>query len=171
MRPKERLSDCSTSPAKLRLPITSPPGTYALILACHKTGPVRIGKLGTMQLQPGFYVYVGSAFGTGGLQARLRHHLHIAPQPHWHIDYLRAVCNLVEVWYTTDAARLEHRWAKTMAGLKGSAVPMPGFGSSDCDCMAHLFRLASPPSFKAFQRCAGQVEQEKLHTPLKVRTL
>jgi Uri superfamily endonuclease len=73
-------------PAKLSLPMTSRPGTYALILACRRTGAVRVGRLGTMQLQPGAYAYVGSAFGTGGLEARLRHHLLPASQPDWHID-------------------------------------------------------------------------------------
>jgi Uri superfamily endonuclease len=98
-------------------------GTYALVLACHKTGPVRIGRLGTMQLREGFFVYVGSAFGTGGLEARVRHHLRPAARPHWHVDYLRAACDLVEVWYTTDAACHEHDWARSMASLPGASAP------------------------------------------------
>jgi Uri superfamily endonuclease len=45
-------------------------GTYALIFsAFHKRQP-EIGKLGTLELKPGFYIYVGSAFGSGGLKAR-----------------------------------------------------------------------------------------------------
>ena len=120
------------------------PGTYALILACRQTGSVRIGRLSRLHLQPGYYVYVGSALGTGGLQARLRHHLQIPARPHWHIDYLRAVCDVREVWFTSDTARFEHRWAKVMAGLPGAGVPLPRFGSSDCACVAHL--LACPPS-------------------------
>ncbi len=54
-----------------RAPALNKPGTYALVLACQKTGRVRIGRLGVLALQPGFYVYVGSAFGSGGLAARL----------------------------------------------------------------------------------------------------
>ena len=46
--------------------MTAQPGTYALVLASQKTGPVRIGRLGTLELQPGVYIYVGSAFGPGG---------------------------------------------------------------------------------------------------------
>lgn len=129
----------------------SKPGTYALVLACHRTGPVRIGRLGTFQLQPGFYVYVGSAFGAGGLAARLRHHLQIAAHPHWHIDYLRPVCDMVEVRFTCDTTRREHLGAKIMARLPGSGVPMPGFGSSDCDCVAHLFSFARLPPIRAFR--------------------
>jgi Uri superfamily endonuclease len=127
-------------------------GTYALLLACRRTGPARIGRLGTLQLQPGFYVYVGSAFGTGGLRARLRHHFHGAPRPHWHIDFLRAICDLAEVWFTTDPVRLEHHWARVMAGLPGAVLPLPGFGSSDCDCLAHLFWFARRPSISLCRR-------------------
>jgi Uri superfamily endonuclease len=138
-------------PGSRPISMTSQTGTYALILACHRRGAVRIGRLGTMQLQPGVYVYVGSAFGTGGLAARLRHHLRVATRPHWHIDYLRAVCDVVEVWYTTDAARLEHRWAKAMARLPDAGVLMPGFGSSDCDCAAHLFFFPRMPPIRRFR--------------------
>lgn len=51
------------------------PGAYALILSSRKAASVKIGKLGTLQLQRGFYVYIGSSHGPGGLFARLAHHL------------------------------------------------------------------------------------------------
>ena len=139
-------------PGSERMTIPAQQGTYALVLACHKTGPVRIGKLGTMQSHEGFFVYVGRAFGTGGLEARVRHHLRPAARPHWHIDYLRAACDLVEVWYTTVAARHEHGWARTVARLPNTGVPLPGFGSSDCDCVTHLFAFAQMPSIRAFRQ-------------------
>ena len=139
-------------PAAVSFLKTSRPGTYALVLACHRTGPVRIGRLGVMQLQPGFYVYVGSAFGPGGLASRIQHHRQIAARPHWHIDYLRVVCALVEVWFTTEAARREHSWVKAVARLPGACVPVLGFGSSDCDCKAHLFCFERMPSVRTFRQ-------------------
>ena len=66
------------------------PGTYALILSCTSNARIQIGRLGTMQLQRGYYVYLGSALGPGGLRARIAHHQKLSPRPHWHIDYLRA---------------------------------------------------------------------------------
>jgi len=132
--------------------ITSEPGTYALVLASQKTGTVRVGRLGALELQPGVYVYVGSAFGPGGLAARIKHHHRIATRPHWHIDYLRAVCDVAEVWFTTSAGRHEHSWAKAVAQMAGAAVPMPGFGSSDCACESHLFWFKHPPSIRTFRR-------------------
>ena len=41
------------------------PGTYALILSCASNARIQIGRLGTMQLQRGYYVYLGSALGPG----------------------------------------------------------------------------------------------------------
>jgi Uri superfamily endonuclease len=132
--------------------MTSRPGTYALVLECKTDARLRVGRLGPLHLQAGSYVYVGSAFGTGGLAARIRHHQRIAARPHWHIDYLRAVCELVEVWFTDDPARREPVWARAMAGLPGASVPLAGFGSSDCDCAAHLFTFNRVPSIRAFRQ-------------------
>ena len=132
--------------------ITTAPGTYALDLACRKTDTVRIGSLGTLALKPGVYMYIGSAFGPGGLAARIRHHTQIAVRLHWHIDYLRAACDLIEVSFTTATDRHEHSWAMAVARLPGSQVPMPGFGSSDCQCEAHLFWFQRPPPIRTFRR-------------------
>jgi Uri superfamily endonuclease len=121
------------------------PGTYALVLACCSHESISVGKLGVLCLHPGFYVYVGSAFGPGGLAARLRHHVGIAQRPHWHVDTLRARCEFIAVWFTTDPRRREHTWARKIARLPGAQAPFPGFGSSDCACLTHLFWFRSQP--------------------------
>ena len=41
------------------------PRTYALILACASNARFQIGRLGTMRVQSGYYVYLGSALGPG----------------------------------------------------------------------------------------------------------
>ncbi len=119
------------------------PGTYFLLLSSTTDVRIRVGRLGTMRLQPGFYVYVGSAFGPGGVRARVSHHQHISPRPHWHIDYLRAHTVVEEVWVCYSHKRLEHLWARFLSSMKGVSVPVPGFGSSDCGCEAHLFSFKS----------------------------
>jgi Uri superfamily endonuclease len=103
---------------------------------------IRVGRLGGMRLQSGFYVYVGSAFGPGGVRARVNHHQRTSSRPHWHIDYLRP--HTVEgVWFGYDLKRQEHLWAKLLSSMPGVSVPMLGFGSSDCGCEAHLFFFKS----------------------------
>ena len=115
------------------------------MLACRTHESISVGRLGVLRLQPGFYVYVGSAFGPGGLAARLRHHVGIAQRPHWHVDTLRARAEIVAVWFTTDPRRREHAWARKIARLPGAQAPFPGFGSSDCDCPTHLFWFRTRP--------------------------
>jgi Uri superfamily endonuclease len=121
-------------------------------LRCATAQTIVVGRLGRFDAQPGFYVYVGSAFGAGGLAARLGHHLGPARTLHWHIDYLRQAASIDEVWYACQDQRREHSWAQAMAAMPGAAIPLPGFGASDCTCPAHLFRFASAPSFSSFQQ-------------------
>jgi Uri superfamily endonuclease len=133
---------------------TSSPGTYALVLSLPREVHLQVGALGVCLFQRGIYVYIGSAFGSGGLRGRLSHHLRLAPQPHWHIDYLRQSAEIEQIWYTINSA-CEHAWAKTFQEMPGSTIPMPHFGSSGCRCPAHLFGFAA--SFS----CAALVEQAR----------
>ena len=127
-------------------------GSYALILRCDHAQTITVGKLGDMRLRAGWYVYCGSAFGPGGVSARLRHHYRIASNPRWHLDYLRACCEPVEHWTTNDDANREHDWTAVLSALPGFSEPMTGFGSSDCRCATHLLFSAQRPDFAAFER-------------------
>jgi Uri superfamily endonuclease len=100
---------------------------------------------------PGFYVYVGSALGPGGVRARVRHHQRAAGRPHWHIDYLRPGADLVEVWHAPETRRREHQWASIVSEFRGALVPLRGFGSSDCTCATHLYYFAARPSVRVFR--------------------
>jgi Uri superfamily endonuclease len=126
--------------------LKSAPGTYALVLGSNSSGVIQIGSLGPLQVVPGFYVYVGSAMGPGGIRARLSHHLRPAPHPHWHIDYLRTRVDVEQVWFTYNSEPAEHQWAKCLVAMRGSSLPMPRFGSSDCACPSHLFFFKQCPS-------------------------
>jgi Uri superfamily endonuclease len=144
------------------------PGTYSLILSSSIEKLVTIGQLGTLFIKPGFYVYVGSAFGPGGLKARLNHHFNHTSRPHWHLDYLRPDLSVCEIWYTYDRVRREHQWADLHAQSRGARVPLPGFGASDCRCPSHLFFYTSKPSGRNFSRkihacfeCHGRIMIER----------
>lgn len=123
------------------------PGTYVLVLEALKPLNVEVGRLGQIQLPPGRYAYVGSARGSGGLQARLTRHLRQAKRQHWHIDALTAVLPVVAVRAVADPRALECAWVRQLLALPGASVPIAGFGSSDCraGCPAHLVQL--PPDF------------------------
>lgn len=127
------------------------PGTYALVMKCSSDQQVEIGKLGRLQLRAGFYVYVGSAFGPGGLKARIAHHMKISEKPHWHMDYLRPALVLKEIWFTYDSRHREHQWADTLARIDGGTMPLSGFGASDCRCESHLYWIRPKPSVRQFR--------------------
>lgn len=121
----------------------SQPGTYALLFFCIESATVTIGALGEVVLAPGYLIYVGSAFGPGGLAGRLRHHLRPIRLPRWHVDYIRSHVSLMGAWCVNG--RTEHDWAAVIRNLPGTAVPKAGFGASDCCCEAHLFHLCRNP--------------------------
>ncbi len=125
-------------------------GTYVLVLRLSRSTEITVGKLGTFDFPKGFYLYVGSAHGPGGLAARLRHHLSHPKNPHWHIDCLRRAAEPVEVWTSGEWARREHSWALLLYQMQGAAMPAAGFGASDCRCPSHLFHFSRRPTVKSF---------------------
>ena len=131
--------------------LQSTPGTYALILSAAADELLQIGRLGQLHVRSGFYVYVGSAFGPGGVHARVAHHRRPAARPHWHIDYLRVVAHLTAIWYTYDTLHREHQWAAVLQRICGASIPLQRFGASDCTCASHLYFLHTRPSWNAFR--------------------
>ncbi|HEB59535.1 MAG TPA: GIY-YIG nuclease family protein [Gammaproteobacteria bacterium] len=129
-------------------------GTYLLHLRITTAVTCHIGALGVWQLAPGDYAYVGSAFGPGGVRARVSHHLASYARPRWHLDYLRDVATISAVWYSCDPRRREALWSRLLAGWPGVTQPVPGFGASDCKAgsvvQSHLFWFDPPPSLAAF---------------------
>ena len=128
------------------------PGTYALIYHCPASFRTVVGKRGPIEVAKGYWIYVGSAFGPGGLKARLRHHLKPAQRPHWHLDYIKADLNPLEIWATADDEKREHAWARIVSGLRGSTCPLTGFGATDCTCPSHLIYRARRPGLATFRR-------------------
>lgn len=124
-------------------------GTYALLLRLPQDDWLTIGRLGRFLLPRGFYAYVGSAFGPGGLRSRLRHHLRPVRRPHWHLDYLRQVAQPVEIWGAP--VRREHDWAAEFGEWPETGVPAPRFGASDCQCVSHLFHYRQRPDLPALR--------------------
>jgi Uri superfamily endonuclease len=134
-----------------RIPKSS--GTYVLILRLSARRVIQVGKLGANDFPTGYYLYVGSAFGPGGLAARLGRHLKPDQETkpvHWHIDYLRRWAPIVAIWFGEQQVRREHDWATLIGQLPGSDCPAPRFGASDCRCRSHLFHFAQLPAVERF---------------------
>lgn len=128
---------------KIKEMIPAEKGVYVLFLESRRETSIPVGRLGVMRIQAGFYAYIGSAYGGGGLRSRLGRHLQTAKGCRWHIDYIRRHMRAAAVWYTSEDIS-EHRIADRFKML-GGAVHMPGFGSSDCKCESHLFFFEKMP--------------------------
>ena len=126
-------------------------GTYVMILHLPEEKKIEVGSLGEFRFTKGYYAYVGSAFGTGGLKQRISHHIKPTKNPHWHIDYLRSHAEPVEIWFTNSIMKLEHTWAKILTYMPGGNFFLTGFGSSDCKCVSHLYYFGSLPCFQSFK--------------------
>lgn len=140
------------------------PGTYVLILNLPRPTSIAVGRLGRFYFPAGWYAYVGSALGPGGLAGRVSHYLRSPRSLHWHVDYLRVAAWSVEAWYVVGTQDRECAWAKALLGLPGASTPVPRFGASDCRCPTHLIYFAAPPDRAAFARAVGEsVSQERLN--------
>lgn len=113
-------------------------GTYTLLVELPEPATERVGALGPLAFEAGWYAYVGSAMGPGGF-ARVERHRELAAGErearHWHVDYLLgetdARIGAVRRSPGVDAECVVAR------GVDGEAIP--GFGCSDCRCESHLF--------------------------------
>lgn len=125
------------------------PGSYLLVVECVQPTDIEVGALGSLPFEAGHYVYVGSAFGPGGL-SRVDRHRRVAAGEHdvrhWHIDYLlgAAETRLARVETVPDRD-VECALATTFETVGCS--PVDDFGASDCDCVSHLWRVDSEAQF------------------------
>lgn len=129
--------------------LPSAPGTYALLIRVDAPLVIHAGRLGTVALERGWYVYTGSAHGPGGLRARVSRHLRPDKAPHWHIDALTSAAPVAGVWAVAAPERLECTWAAALRALPGVLLPAAGFGASDCTCPAHLLQVTDPAAVAA----------------------
>jgi Uri superfamily endonuclease len=113
------------------------------VLRTDRRVALAVGRLGTRSFPGGWHVYAGSA--RAGLRARLRHHLAPGRPAHWHVDVLRGVGHLAELWVVLGSQRIECGLAAAL-GKQPGAQPCPGFGSSDCRCGGHLVSFARRPA-------------------------
>ncbi|BAV65534.1 hypothetical protein SCLO_1024940 [Sphingobium cloacae] len=113
-------------------------GAYALIITIGS--PAEFAHKGITHVLPAStYIYAGSAYGPGGIGARLRRHFQREKKLHWHIDRLTTAAESVR------ALAIEHgRECEIIAALghlPGFRHPALGFGSSDCrTCSSHLLQ-------------------------------
>jgi len=113
-------------------------GIYVLVISVDKDISVNVGALGGVNFEKGLYAYVGSA--QKSLEKRVRRHLGRAKRNFWRIDYLLNDNNVkvLKVFYK-NAGKSEE--CKVANKIGERCVSTKGFGSSDCKCQSHLFKI------------------------------
>jgi Uri superfamily endonuclease len=120
-------------------------GIYVLIISVRHNMRVEIGAKGVVAFERGTYAYVGSA--QNNMEKRLARHLKTAKKKFWHIDYLlTSPAAAVRRIFTCEASKTEECRLADLLCKRGSAVT--GFGSSDCKCKSHLFKIRKYEFFK-----------------------
>jgi Uri superfamily endonuclease len=113
-------------------------GVYVLIITVSRSIRVKVGALGSVNFERGFYAYVGSA--QNNLEKRVSRHLRRAKRKFWHIDYLleNEAAKVLKVFYIEAGKPSECETARRIGDV---SVPVESFGASDCRCKSHLFKL------------------------------
>jgi sugar fermentation stimulation protein A len=114
-------------------------GVYAAAFVLPVSRTIRIGRLGRFDFPAGRYVYVGRA--QRNLEARLARHARRRKRLRWHVDYLSRWARLEAAWAWPRPKSDECLLAAAVGALPGSVAGPAGFGTSDCHCPTHLYRL------------------------------
>lgn len=111
---------------------------YVLIIYLEKSCTIQVGALGDIFFDKGFYAYVGSA--QSNFNQRINRHLSKEKRLFWHIDYLLNNKNakLYKILYKSAKKIEECNVAKIISKF-GRKISK--FGSSDCYCNSHLFKI------------------------------
>ncbi|MEN4006893.1 MAG: GIY-YIG nuclease family protein [Methanobacteriaceae archaeon] len=114
--------------------------TYCLIIELKKDSVISVGKLGRLNFQKGYYVYVGSALNS--IDARIKRHLKSEKKLFWHVDYLLNSQNASIKGVILEKS--PDKWECVVADEISKKGILPGkFGCSDCKCDSHLFYFES----------------------------
>ena len=110
------------------------PGAYVLLIELADNLVVKLSGRAEVTLSSGYYLYCGSARGPGGIKARVGRHMQREKAIRWHVDRLTTKGSVLGAWVFPGGDECE-----LVAMLTGMPVPIPGFGSSDCEaCASHL---------------------------------
>jgi Uri superfamily endonuclease len=111
-------------------------GAYQLIIRLDHAANLRVGALGSFDFRPGVYIYTGRA--VRNLAARLTRHVCAKKALRWHIDYLLEAASVEAIRIYPGRADEECAINLETVRVHRYSFPIPGFGSSDCRCPAHL---------------------------------
>jgi Uri superfamily endonuclease len=115
-------------------------GAYVLLIGLDRALPVGAGRHKSGQLPAGTYFYAGSAYGAGGLAARIGRHFRKDKKVHWHVDRLTLEASRLAAFIVENGN--ECALAEALLQSNSVAIALEGFGSTDCSsCRSHLLGI------------------------------
>jgi len=123
-------------------------GIYLLTIKLAEPRNMKIGKLGTFFFKSGYYVYVGSA--QKNLAQRIKRHKKRKKKLKWHIDYLLRYGRIRGVRTLELERPFECALSQRLLEIKGTEIPVQGFGASDCRCETHLVFVRKPRKIRIY---------------------
>lgn len=129
-----------SAPSEIPAKIPCGPGAYVLLIGLARPVVLTTPRFSGVTVTPGWYAYAGNANGPGGLRARVARHLRRDKRAHWHVDQLTHEASVTALCFPgSDECRL----VESLALAAAFTIPVPGFGSTDCQrCESHLVRWA-----------------------------
>jgi Uri superfamily endonuclease len=116
-----------------------PKGAYVLFIDLRKNTPINVGRLGSFTFKRGQYLYVGSALNN--LEKRIARHRSKTKKLHWHIDYLLQFASIAKVLTVETNRKIECLLNTIVSEVFPVEAVVKGFGSSDCRCQTHLWKV------------------------------
>jgi Uri superfamily endonuclease len=129
MQLAERVSSDLFYATEDRIPVL--PGAYLLLIELREVIFVWLPNKPSVTLAPGRYIYAGSAYGPGGLKARVSRHMRRAKARRWHIDQLTETGNVIGA--SVFPGGIECDLVDMYSALP---TPIAGFGSTDVSVVA-----------------------------------
>lgn len=114
-------------------------GAYVLLIDLARPLSLDLPAFRGTEVAPGLYGYCGSAYGPGGIRARVSRHLRDDKAIRWHVDHLTTAGRVAQIGIRVGGHECD------LVGVllaRGGMAVLPGFGSTDCRlCPAHLLRI------------------------------
>lgn len=124
-------------------------GTYVLFMCFSDAFETDVGSLGKIRFPKGNYCYVGSAMA--GLDQRLERHLSLDKKTKWHVDYISVKSGKSFAYESSGDFVEECELGKILENVGGKPFAK-GFGSSDCGCFSHLYRVPKGKAVSALKK-------------------
>lgn len=140
------------------------PGAYLLLIEAAKG--LRLPKTleGGRLLVAGTYLYAGSAYGPGGIRARVHRHQKRKKTIRWHVDRLTVRFGVAAVLAWPGGRECD--LVDKLTALDGVSLPVSGFGSSDCRrCRAHLLELSEGVDGRQLSAVLGRLRNAVRYRP------